>query len=672
MKQSLRKVAIISFVFLLVEITALIVTGILYINNTGNIQSFLRAEIILPIFGMVIILNAILILFLLFFFSILRKQTDLKAADLIGQDIVEAYNFGMIGLVVTNEDGVVLWVNDLFKDRQIDILDANILEWKPELKELIEGSQTATVKLLLNTRTYTVKCLKDANLYIFKDITDLETITDFSRKQSTVVGQIVIDNYSEISSAGDDTTDIMSTIRSIIMDYCKEHGVLLRKIRNDAYFILCNYESLREMEKDRFSLLDEIRKAGKNELNPPTISIGVAYDFPDILKLNEMASNAIEIAMGRGGDQVVVSQYGQELLFFGGKTAAQENRNKVKVRVLGDSVISLIKNANNVIVMGHTMMDMDALGACLGIKSICEHCGKEAVIVYEPKKTERKAKAAISSSFEKGEANFFVSEAKAMSELRSNTLVVVCDCQRPSITMSPKILEKAAKIMVIDHHRRGEEFIESPIFANIDPSASSTSEIIAELIYYSTENPRIIVPEKYATIMLSGIFLDSNYFKNTTSGSKTFEASMILKEFGADNSTADNFLKDEFEEITLVNKIIGTLKTPYYGVVYCVADEEDIIEAAALAKVANQCMEMKGVNAAFVIGRTGANQVKISCRSDGSINVQLIAEKLNGGGHFGQAACEFSDITVAQAETKLLNVLSDYIGEAKNKEEADK
>ena len=672
MKQALRRVALISFSFLLVEIAGLIVSGIFFINDIANFRSIFSKELIFSILGVLIILNAIIIVFLLFFFSVIRKQTDLKAADLIGQDIVEAYNFGMIGLAVVNEENTILWVNDLFKDRQIDILDMNILEWKPELKELVDGAQGATVKVLLNTRTYEAKYLKDANLYIFKDITDLETITDFSRKQSTVVGQIVIDNYSEITSAGDDTTDIMSTVRTLIMDYCKEHGVLLRKIRNDAYFALCNYESLSIMQKDKFSLLDEIRKAGKNEINPPTISVGVAYDFPDIIKLNEMAGNAIEIAMGRGGDQVVVSQYGQELVFFGGKTAAQENRNKVKVRVLGDSVISLIKNANNVIIMGHTMMDMDALGGCLGVKAICEHCGKEAFVVYEPKKTERKARAAITSSFEKSEASFFVNEAKALGELKSNTLVVLCDCQKPSMSMAPKVIEKATKIMVIDHHRRGEEFVESPIFANVDPSSSSTSEIIAEFIYYSTENPRIIIPEKYATIMLSGIFLDSNYFKNTASGSKTFEASMILKEFGADNTKADGFLKDEFEEITLVNKIIGTLKTPYYGVVYCVADEEDIIESAALAKVANQCMEMKGVSAAFVVGRTGANEVKISARSDGSVNVQLIAEKLNGGGHFGQAAALFNDITVAQAETKLLNVLSDYIGDARNKEEEKK
>lgn len=670
MRESLGKIKLTTFIVIGVQLIAAITFGILYLNNAFNLQTSSNTIVIYSVLVGLLLIDAIWFVFILFYFSIYRKRTDLTAAELIGEDIVEAYNFGMLGLVVVNEENTVLWINDLFKDRQIDILDMDILEWQPALKELIESGSNAVVRISLNSRTYEVKYLKEAGLYIFKDVTDLETITEFSRKQSTVVGQIVIDNYSEITKTGDDSSDLMTEVRSIILDYCKEHGVLVRKTSNDSYFILCNYESLELMEKDKFHLLDEIREIGQKQINPPTISIGIAYDFPDVIKLSEMASNAIEIAMGRGGDQAIVSQYGEELVFFGGKSSSQESRNKVKIRVLADSVISLIKNSSNIVIMGHVTMDMDALGACLGIKAICDHCGKDAVIVYDPKKTERKTKSAIVQSFAKEDAYFFVNEQKALNEIRSNTLVVVLDVHKPSLTMAPKIIEKASKIMVIDHHRRSDEFIESPIFTNIDPSASSTSEIIAELVYYATENPRIIIPENYATIMLSGIFLDSNYFKNTSSGSKTFEASMILKEFGADNGIADDFLKDEYEEYALVNKIVGTMKTPYYGVVYCVCDDEDIIEQSSLAKVANQCMQMKGVNAAFVVGRTAANEVKISCRSDGTVNVQIIAEKLNGGGHFTQAAGIFQNETVSQAETKLLNVLSDTLGDARiNKEE---
>ena len=379
-----------------------------------------------------------------------------------------------------------------------------------------------------------------------------------------------------------------------------------------------------------------------------------------------MSVSALEIATSRGGDQVVVSQYGQDLTFFGGKSEAQENHNKVRVRVMGDAVMSLIKNSASVIIMGHSMLDMDAFGACVGVKAICDTLGKQARIVYNPKSIERKTKGALVSTFSKDEMNkVFISEAEGLDMLKGNTLVVVCDVHKTNMTLAPKIIEKANKVMIIDHHRRGEDFIESPIFSDIDSSASSACEMIAELIKYASSNPRVKIPAAYATIMLSGIFMDSNFFKSTTSGARTFEACMFLKECGADNAKADDFLKDEFEEHALVNKILANTKTPYYGIVYCMAEEEDIIEPATLAKVGNACMSMKGINASFVIGKTATDEVRISCRSDGTINVQLIAEKMSGGGHFTQAACSFKHYSLEAAEARLLNVLNDYLNDAR-------
>ena len=603
-------------------------------------------------------------------FSRIRHQTDLKAADLIGADVQEAYNFGMIGLVIVDENNTVLWVNELFKERKIDILDLNIIEWQPALQDLIGAPSTAIAKIELNTRNYDVKYLPDAGLFIFKDVTEYETIYTYSRKQAVVVGTIMIDNYSDLTGNADDSNDVITKVRNAIFEYARDNQVLIRRYRNDGYFMICNYESLQKMMADKFSLLETIHKIGEKEDTPPTLSIGIAHDFPDVVKLNEMANSAIEIAMSRGGDQVVVSRYGQDLVFFGGKSEAQENRNKVKVRVMADSVISLIKNSSNVLIMGHTMADMDAIGACLGMKAICEYCSKPSLIVYDPKSTERKTRGAITTTFSREDiAKIMVSPNEAMDKLKNNTLVIVVDVHRPSMTMAPKLLEKATKVMVIDHHRRSEEFIESPVFAHIEPSASSSCELVAEFVRYASVNPRIVIPTNYATIMLSGIFMDTNYFKAKTCGIRTFEASMILKEFGADNSAADDFLKDEFEEYTLITKIISTLKTPYYGVVYCVADDDDIIEAATLAKVGNQCMQMRGVNACFVIGKTAVNEVRISCRSDGSVNVQLLAEKLNGGGHFTQSAATFKNATIDRVESRLLDVLNEYLNDARNSTE---
>ena len=665
MKKTASKFKLVAFILILVELALIATFGILYYKNVFDLRKRMSFSMLFVAGVLLVALDLIFVWVSILVFSFKRKKTDLRAADLIGGDVQEAYNFGMIGLVVVDENNVVIWINDIFHDRNLEILDQNILEWQPKLQDIQKGGD-AICKLVINSRNYEVKYLPDAGLYIFKDNTDLETTTTYAKKNSTVVGMVIIDNYSDVSNSVDDANDTISKIRNEIFNYCDDFDVLLRRYRSDAYFLVCNYESLQKMEDDKFSLLEKIHMIGENEDTPPTISMAFAYDIPDINKLNEMTNAAIEIAMSRGGDQVVVSPYGQPLKFFGGKVEAQESRNKVKVRVMADSVLNLIRNSSNVLIMGHAVADMDAIGACLGMKSICDYCKKPAKVIYDPKNTERKTRSAMTASFSREELEkITVSSDDALDLLKSNTLVIVCDNHRPSMCMAPKVLEKATKVMVIDHHRRSEEFIESPVFNYIEPSASSSCEMIAELIHYSSANPRIEIPSAYSTIMLSGIFMDSNYFKSKSCGIRTFEASMILKEMGADNSIADDFLKDDFEEYALITHIISNLKTPYYGVVYCLADEEDIIEQATLAKVGNQCMQMKGVNACFVIGRTGSNETRISCRSDGTVNVQLLAEKMNGGGHFTMAAGAFKNTPIDKVEEKLLDVLKEYLNDAR-------
>lgn len=672
MKKHLRTFRLIFLIFVSIELLTAIIFGVFYSANIFEFQTKITIPFLYIISCIFVVFNLVLTWVGVVIMTRLRRSSDLHAADLIGGDIQEAYNFGMIGLAIVDENNIVIWTNDLFKQRSIDILDTNILEWQPKLEKFATMSSEAVVKIEVNSRNYDVKYLSDAGLFIFKDQTEYENIYTQSRLQAMVVGIIMIDNYSDISGTADDTNDVISKIRNAIFEYVRNYKVLIRRYRNDAYFVLCNYDSLAKMEADHFSLIENIHHIGEKEGTPPTLSIGLAHGFPDVTKLNGMAENAIDIAMSRGGDQVVVSKYGEELQFYGGKFEAQENRNKVKVRVMADSVLSLIRNSSNVIIMGHTTMDMDSLGSCLGMKSICEYCKKDSVVVYDPKLTESKCRGAVTSSFSREEVNkITVTPSDALDLIKANTLIIVCDVHKPSMTMAPKLLDKATKVMVIDHHRRGEEFVDSPVFSYVEPSASSASEMVAELIRYCSANPRIIIPSSYATIMLSGIFMDSNFFKSKNCGIRTFEASMILKEYGADNSTADDFLKDEFEEYTLITKIIATLKTPYYGVVYCVADEDDIIERATLAKVGNQCMQMRGVNACFIIGKISEKDVAVSCRSDGTINVQLLAEQLNGGGHLTQAAGVLKNTTIERVETRLLDVLNEHLNDARAVKEID-
>ncbi len=649
----------------IIEMTMVIILLTLYHFNVYNLQGIFDEYAAIILLAVVVAINIGIGWFYILKSAKQRRESDLKAAELIGGDIQEAYNFGMIGLVVVDENNNVIWTNDLFKERKINILDVNILDFEHSLRELQDSNTEKIVKVSINNRNYDVKYLSEARLYIFKDATEYEAMAAYSKEQSIVVGLIIIDNYNDVSSNVDDSNDIVSKVKNIIFDYCKEYGILLTRYRNDSYFAICNFAALEKIKQDEFSLLHKVRELGDKQDAPPTLSIGFAFNFPDIIKLNEMATSALNIAMSRGGDQAVVSRYGEDLKFYGGKVEATEKRSKVKVRVLADSLITTIKNSTNVIIMGHVDADMDSVGSCLGIKAICDHFHKPSFIVYEPKLTEKKARGALVNSFPREELmKMTVTTKEAYDKVKSNTLVVLVDTHRPSISMAPKALEKATKIVVIDHHRRSDEFVEMPVFSYVEPSASSASELVTELIQYATENPKISIPSKSATIMLSGIFLDTNQFRAKSTGIRTFEASMILREFGADTATADDFLKDEFEEYSLINEIITTLKTPHAGIVMCKTKNSQPVEAATLAKVATRCLQMKGVNAAFVIGNVDDNTVKVSSRSDGTINVQLLNEKMGGGGHFASAASSFKGSSIDKVEDILLDVLDTYISAA--------
>ena len=668
MGKTIKFVKTSSFIFILLQIIVAALFSVFYFNNFFDFQNVLKPFYIALAFVVIIVADCAFVWIVIFLLSSLRQKTDLKAADVIGSDVQEAYNFAMIGLAITDDNNTVLWTNDLFKARHIEIMDMDIIAWQPELAVLRDVTSGETnCKIVVNGRTYAVKLLAEAGLWIFKDITDYEQIFNYSKEQAPVVGILAIDNYDDVVRGDDDFNDVVTKVKNDIFSYAKEYGILLRRIKDDSYSMLCNFASFQRMLDDKFSLIDKVRgEAIRGEI-PLTLSIGIAHDFPDVNKLNDLANDALDIAMSRGGDQVVVSTYGQEMKFYGGKSEAQEKRNRVKTRVLADSLISLINASSKILIMGHANMDMDAFGACLGMKAICNHLKKKSRVIVDLKNTEAKTRAALTSSFGKDELEkTIISSKDAEDWLDGNTLLVVVDVHTPGMVMAPKLVDKASKIVVIDHHRRAEEYIESPVFNHIDPAASSTCELISEFIRFASINPRIELPSTYATIMLSGIFLDSGFFRSRSTGIRTFEAATILKEYGADNSLADDFLKDDYEEHKEVTDITANLETPFYGVVIATANPERLYDRSAMAKAANMCLTYKGVHAAFVIGKVSNKEIRLSARSDGTINVSLLSEKLGGGGHFTSAAASFSSSDLKAVKEKILVVLETSLAEATN------
>lgn len=669
MRKKIKALKLATFIVGIIEILLIVGFVLLSYFDWFNFNELMEPLYWLTVVSILFLINVILTIVVISVSNNARLKSDLSVADLIGSDIQESYNFGQLGLAVVDEENTIVWTNSIFSSRGLNIIGQNILEWHPELRSLVEAGNDSTITLEIGNNTYSIKYLSEAKLYIFKDITEFTNLSSYERSHAMVIGLINIDNYAEIVGSEEaENNDVVSAARSKIFEYFESYGVVVRRLRADSYFAICDFEALDKMQKDEFSLLKQIRSLGNDQTTSPTLSIGFAHDFPDPDKISEMASNALNIAMSRGGDQVVVSQYNKELRYFGGVTAAVESSSKVKIRNFADALITLIKQSKNVYVMGHANMDMDALGGCLGVYALAAHYHVPCKIIYDAKNTEKKTRNAFKAAFNKAELdNISISIKEAEDSIKASTLLVIVDVSVPEMVHAPSVLDKAIKTVVLDHHRMGSSYISQNVLSYVDPSASSSVEIMAEFIAYATANPRITVAPAIATLMLSGMFLDTNFFKSNAVGARTFDAAEFLKANGADNNKAADYLKDEYEEYTLINRIVATMKTPYYGVVYCTSDDKDIIEGETIAKVANQLMQLKGINGCFVIGRTQADEIKVSARGDGSINCQLLAEKLGGGGHFSMAAATFKDKSVADVEKILLDILEEHLAEARRK-----
>ncbi len=674
MSEAIRKMRIWTFGVMMFEFIGLGTLIAFFFLDLFGIKDVLKTEYWIYMAAALVVADLMLLWFGELRLSHIRQKNDLDASRIIGSDVQEAYNFGELGLVVTDDDNCVVWVSPLIRERHMEILDTDILAWHPELNALHEAkvSDDTTVDIKDNDAIYQVKYLSSARLYIFRDVTEHRQLSDDYHDQMMVLGVVIIDNYEDITGKTEsENSDLVYKVRAEILKYFTERDSYLRRFRNDSYYLITTTKKLRTMEEDRFSILDNVHNIKEDDIYiRPTISIGIAYNANSVVRLNQMASNALDIAMSRGGDQVVVSKYGDDLTFYGGKTAQIESSGRVQFRSLGDSLQAIINSSDDILVSGHTDADMDAIGACFGIKALCNHLGKKCRIIFDADRTEKKTREAVFGSFSKEELqDILITSKEAANKITPTTLFVLVDVNATERAMGKEALEKANKIIVIDHHRVAANTDYTPVLSIVETTASSTCELITELINYMTINPKVEIPEAYATMMLGGIFLDTLNFESKSTGSRTFEAAQILMGYGAKNDRIYEFFRDDFEEVRLVASITSKLRVYRPGILYALADDTDIVDEATISKVANQLIHISDVKACFVVGRTGPNTVKVSGRSDGmSVNVQIICENIagknRGGGHFHMAAASFPGANVSAGETLLLDALKNHLDEA--------
>ncbi len=662
MRDTIKKIK--SVVWLIFILGLLAIAAVVVLDHYFPYYSRIYFVSLVSIIGVLVCFVLVASYIGLFNFEKRRYLSDLKTIDIIGGDVEAAYAFGELGMIVTDEKGVVLWCNDLLLDRGMNFVDKNIEELSSSLSDMLHTS-SADGSFKYNEKYYAVKLIKSANLFIIKDTTEYESLLKYNTNHSLVIGYLNLDNFSDIQASDELAfSEIESSLRKTISDYFKDFKCIIKLIRQDFFMLVLSYESLELLKKDKFSIINTI---GKDfEAQGLTASLGFGYGFPDFIKNNELANNALDVALSRGGNQCVLSPFGDNMMFFaGGNTESKSTSSKIKTKSYSKAFVNCLLKAKNVLIVPHIYADIDAIGACLAVYSICRGQKNpiKANILYESQSIERMTDQALRSALSPDYfENVFISSRESKDFVDKDTLIVVLDHNKPSLSIYPDLYAgEECKIAIIDHHRKQDTGFYDTEYEYIDSSASSTCEILA--LFLDSFPYKINVPKEIATLMLSGIYLDTNNFKGKTS-IDTHEASIILTRLGADEQEARDYLKESYETFVVKSKILSNIITPSYGVVIARGDENENVDSAMLAMVCNELRDLQGTKVCFAIGKIDQNSVYISSRGDGTVNCEYLMQKMGGGGHFSSAACMIKNTTIKDSEIKLKHVLDEYLKDA--------
>ncbi len=594
------------------------------------------------------------------------------------ETISHAVIYNPLPLCIIDNSGKILWSNRKFQE---------LLEGKHSLKENIyeltgvkmhelTSEQLIEKNIIMNVqskqRTFRVY-ISDANtedniggrMYHWLETTKITNLKEKYRDERICMAYVSVDNYDDISAVNMDEnkaevgTEIEKRLRQWEL---KCNGALIR-MGKAKYLLLFDTKALSNIEANKFHILDEVRAIETGRDIPASLSIGVGAGGKNPAQTEEFAADALEIALGRGGDQVVVKA-SSSYRYYGGTVQTQEKRNKGKSRTVALALRPLIEQADRVFIMGHLNPDMDAFGASLGVSAIVRNRGKQAKIIVDRTDSIRTPYMLAKES----EQYNLISPEEALSlSIGEKDLLIVVDTHKPRMTSCPEAIERAGRIVVIDHHIRSDDIIKNPTLIHIEPYASSASELVTEMIQYAI-NEKKSLSKLEAEVLLAGITVDTKSFTLKT-GVRTFDAASWLRRQGADTSKVKQFFQVGLEQYRLEAKIMSEAEMLPGAVAFSICREKTEDLPVLISRAADSLLNVKGVKASVVLGVESRDRIRASARSLGDINVQLIMEKLGGGGHFTMAAAQIkAPLNMAVAETKA--AVHDAVEEAKAREKA--
>ena len=580
-------------------------------------------------------------------------------------------------LVILETNGNVVWKSSKFVTEFADIdmdnyIDDLIIDIKDEIEKSDNKKRKSVIRQIqIGKKTYTVqgefakskkyerkKSPEYMMILYFIDETEKVKLKQENEDKKICVGIIMIDNYEEVTQRVDaeQKTQLMAKVESTIYDWVNETNGILVKADRDTYVYVFEQKNLEKIKEEKFAILDSIKNLVRKDKIQLTLSIAISNEGDTERDVYKSASAAMDVILGRGGDQAVIRQNGK-YLFFGGKVEEVEKRTKVKARIVAHALEELIKENDKIMIMGHTNPDIDAIGSALGIYRIAKTLGKEARIVAN---VETPSIKDLYESIKDQYQEVFINSETALAQVESETLLVVVDTHKKTYVESPELLTKTNKIVVIDHHRRGADFIDNSILTFQEVYASSAAELVTEIIQY-TQN-EVELSEVEAEALYAGIMMDTKNFTFKT-GVRTFEAAAYLRRCGVDIIKVKKWFQSDLESYNTISEIVRKAEIVRDSIGISIYDVQEKETSLICAKAADELLTIGNITASFVLGLMEDGKVCISGRSIGDVNVQMILEKLGGGGHITLAGAQLENVTIDEAKQELISKINEYFEE---------
>ncbi|UEX90121.1 DHH family phosphoesterase [Staphylococcus ratti] len=621
------------------------------------------------VFGFIAAIALFIVLIIcVFLFRWIFKKLDTYIENLSGKVTLasdRAIKNMPIGMIVLNQNDQIEWMNKFITDRtERNVISDPINEVYPNILKQLDKAKE--IELTSNGYTYRVKYSKDEGILYFLDVTEEAEIKQAYEDEQPIIATLFLDNYDEITQNMNDTqrSEINSMVTRVISRWAQEHNVYFKRYSSDQFVAYLNRRILRELEATKFDILSQLREKSVGYRAQLTLSIGIGEGSENLIDLGEMSQSGLDLALGRGGDQVAIKSMHGNVRFYGGKTDPMEKRTRVRARVISHALKDILLEGDKVIVMGHTRPDLDAIGAAIGVTRFAMMNNLESYIVLNESDIDPTLRRVMDEIDQKPELKArFITSDEAWDMMTSKTTLVIVDTHKPEMVIDRDILNKANRKVVIDHHRRGEDFIANPLLIYMEPYASSTAELVTELLEYQTTEQRLTRLE--STVMYAGIIVDTRNFTLRT-GSRTFDAASYLRAHGADTILTQHFLKDDIDTYIKRTELIRTVDLQENGIAIAHGEENQIYHPVTVAQAADELLSLDGVKASYVIAKREGNLVGISARSLGEFNVQLTMEALGGGGHLTNAATQIEDVTVEEAIERLKVAIQEQIDRSDN------